>query len=185
MSGPLWQLDGDATSLIRQDLKTLVFIGLCLVFLTPIHILAKVSSWAHRTTPFQGRHADLRVLVNTLAHGFKSHKSLKVIVYLNDLYMQDLKAILGLFEAPSCCVSFEERWLLWDGCPAERPHVLGKSEANYKRFIEQAAEEVGNKIILSVPPSLEELEIDTTDDGDVRGNKIIVKRRRLWLEEVL
>ncbi|KAJ5166865.1 uncharacterized protein N7482_005646 [Penicillium canariense] len=125
-----------------------------------------------------------KALVDTLTHGFKSRKSLNIIVYLDDLYLQDLKAIIGLFEAPSCSISFEERWLQWSG-RVVRTHVVGKYEADYKRFVEHAAEEAGHNLLLAVSPSLEEFEVDMTDDGDTRGNKIIGKRRRVWLEEVL
>lgn len=182
MSGPLVQVDGDVIPLMRQHLGVSVLVGLFLVIFGPIYALVKVAGWAHRATPFQGRHADLRTLVGTLKFGFKSRKYLRVIVYLDDLYLQDLKAIIDLLEPTSCSIAFEERWLQWH-YPAVRSRVVGKYEADFKTFVEHAAEEVGSNLILAVSPSLEGFEVDMTDDGDTRGNKIIGKRRRVWLEE--
>lgn len=161
-----------------------MLIGLALAIYAPIYTLVKVTSWTHRAIPFQGRHVDLQTLIGTLKHGFKSRTSLKVIIYLDDLYLRDLKAIMGLFEATSCSISFEERWLQWH-YPAVRSVVLGKYETDFRRFVEHAAKEAGNKPLFAVSPNLEEFEVDMTDDGDTRGNKIIGKRRRVWLEEVL
>ncbi|KAJ5975031.1 hypothetical protein N7481_008738 [Penicillium waksmanii] len=184
MSGPLVQVDEDVVPLIRQHLGVSVLVGVFLVIFAPIYALVKVAGWAHRATPFQGRHAYLQALVGTLKYEFKSRKSLNVIVYLDDLYLQDLKAIIGLFEATSCSIMFEERWLQWH-YPAVRSRVVGKYEADYKIFVEHAAEEAGNNVLLAISPSLEEFEVDETDDGDTRGNKIIGKRRRVWLGEDL
>lgn len=98
--------------------------------------------------------------------------------------MQDLKAILGLLEASSCSISFEERWLQWH-YRAVRSRVVGKYEANLRSFVEHAIKEVGNNLLLTVSPSLEKFEVEMTDECDTRGYKIIGKRRRIWLEEDL
>lgn len=79
----------------------------------PSICLAKLASLVHRSVPFQKRHADLQALINTIALGFKSRRSLKIILYLNDLYLQDLKIILDLFEAPSGSISLEEVGSQW------------------------------------------------------------------------
>lgn len=154
------------------------------MILAPLFALAKLASWVHRTGPFQRRHADLQALVDTLARGFRSCKSLKIILYLNDLYLPDLEIILRLFEEPSCSITLEERWIQWH-YPVMRERVMEKYEVDYKALVEAAAKEAGHNLLSTVSPSLEEFEVDETDDTDTRGSKIIGKRRRVWVEESL
>lgn len=184
ISGPLIETEGDVFTLLREHAAVAVLIGLSMCVLAPVFALAKLASWVHRTGPFQRRHADLHALVDTLAHGLRGCKSLKIILYLNDLYLQDLKIILRLFEAPSCSITLEERWIQWD-YPVMRDRVLEKYEVDYRTFVEAAAKEVGHNLLLTVSPSVEEFEVDETDDGDTRGSKIIGNRRRVWVEEYL
>lgn len=182
VSGPLIETEGNVVPLLREHPVVMVFIGLCVCIYAPVFALAKLASWIHRTSPFQRRHADLQALVDTLAHGFRSRKSLKIYLYLNDLYLQDLAIILRLFEAPSCSITLEERWIQWH-YPVMPERVRENYETNYKSFIAAAAEEARHNLLLAVSPKLENFEVDETDVTDTRGSKIIGKRRRTWIEE--
>lgn len=184
VSGPLIEIEGDMGFLLREKPAVVVLIAVCVGFYAPIFASAKLASWIHRISPFQRRHADLQALVDTLAHGFRSRKSLKIILYLNDLFSQDLAIILRLFESPSCSITLEERWIQWHYPP--NPEVVRKNyEVNYRPLIAAAAAEARHSLLLAVPPELETFELDETDDTDTRGSKIIGKRRRMWIEEPL
>lgn len=184
VSGPLIETQGNMVPLLREHPAVMMFIGLCVGIYAPVFALAKSASWIHRTAPFQRRHADLQALVDTLAHGFRSRKSLKIIIYLNDLYLQDLSIILRLFEAPSGSFTLEERWIQWH-YPVMQDRVWENYEANYKSLIPAAAEEVRHNPLLAVSPKLDIFEVDETDDSNTLGSKIIGKRRRIWIEESL
>lgn len=184
VSGPLIETEGNVAPTLRKHPEAMVFMALCVCIIGPLFALAKLASWIHRTSPFQRRHTDLQALVDTLVYGLRSCKSLKIILYLNDLYLQDLVIILRLFEAPSCSITLEERWIQWH-YPVMRERVWGNYEANYKSLIAAAAEEARHNLLLAVSPKLEIFEVDETDDGHTLGSKIIGKRRRIWVEESL
>jgi hypothetical protein len=178
--GPLIQTEGDMLAALREHPKVLVPIGLFLCIYAPVFALGKLASWAHRSVPFQRRHADLQGLVDILTHRFRSRKSLKIILYLDDLFLPDLRIILGLLKAPSCSITLDERWIQWE-YPVIRERVIGNYERDYKSFVEAALKDIGYPF-LSTGPSLEQFEVDETDDASTMGSKIIGKRQRNWLE---
>lgn len=160
----------------------ILLIVMYLCVFTPLAGLAGVAGWVHRTGPFRGkRDADLQVLVDTVVRGFRSRKHLKIVLCLDDLFLQDLKILLGLFKTPCGTITLEEWWTQWH-YPVSRELVLANYEMHYKHFVRAAAEEAGHTWFLTVCPSSEEFEVDETDDCDVRGSKIIGKWRRVWLE---
>lgn len=178
--GPLMKMEGDILSTLREHPKVLLPIGLFLFIYVPIFTLGKLASWAHRSVPFQGRHADLQGLVDILTHRFRIRKSLKIILYLDDLFLPDLRIILGLLKAPSCSITLDERWIQWQ-YPVIRERVIENYERDYKSFVEAALKDTGCPF-LSIGPSLAQFEVEETDDFSTIGSKIIGKRQRTWLE---
>lgn len=153
--------------------------GLCVS--VPIAIACCLAGWVHRTGPFRGkRHSDLQALVDTVARRSRSHKHVKIILYLEHLTLEDLKIILGLFETPCCPITLEEWWTQWL-YPVRKDRVKENYQKRYKNLVSTAAEAAGHKWLLTVCPSTDEFEMDETDDRDVGGPKVIGKRRRVWL----
>lgn len=173
----------------RERSIGLVLFGLIYYAGVSVMALAKLASLVHRSMSFQKRHVDLQTLIKTIALGFRSRKSLKIILYLNDLYFQDLKIILDLFEAPSGSISLEERWILLEEPwiqvhhPNTQERMVRNYEVEYKGLVGAATQEAGHELLSTVCPSLEELDVSyDSDDFDKRGRKILGRRRRVWLD---
>ncbi|KAJ5825755.1 hypothetical protein N7474_002893 [Penicillium riverlandense] len=180
VNGPLIVTGDNAPPLIKQP-KLLILIGLIVCIVGPAFALAKLASWVHRSAPFQKRHVDLRDLVNTITFGFRSRKSLKIVLYLEDLCLQDLKIILDLFEAPFGSISLEERWIQRQH-PLFGHRVMEQYEIDYKKTVDAATQESGHMLLSTICPSLEEYEVYETEFVDKRGCEMIGKRRRVWLD---
>lgn len=184
VSGPFIEMDGGIVPLIKEQPKILVLIGLFVCIAGPVIALGMLANLIHKNVPFQRRHSELQAIIDTLLNDFRSRKSLKIILYLNDLFLQDLRIILGLFKASSCSITFEERWIQWY-YPVIRDRVIEQYEVDYRKFVEAATKEAGQHFFPTVCPTFEEFEVEETDDGDTRGSKIIGKRKRTWLEDDL
>ena len=182
LRGPLVEIEGGVRSLIRGNPGEILVLGLAVCATAPIYALASTANWAHRITPFQGRHANLQSLVDVIANGFTTCHFLKIVLYLDDLYSQDLSIILGLFKASCSSIELEERWMQWH-YPPMRHVVMRNYDVNYRAFVGAAIEEAGHKWRFSVLPSSDEFQLEESDDGDVRGSKIVAQRQRLWLEK--
>lgn len=181
LRGPLVEIEGDVVFFIRKFPGLSLLTGLAVCVLGPVYALAGMVKWAHRISPFQERHANLQSLVDFIASEFKSCHFLKIVLYLDDLYSQGLNIILGLFKAPCSSIELEERWVQWHW-PPMRHVVIQNYDDNYRTFAGAAIEEAGHRLRFSVLPSSDEFQIEESDDGDVRGSKIVGKRQRLWLE---
>ncbi|GIK03437.1 hypothetical protein Aspvir_007506 [Aspergillus viridinutans] len=172
------KLDSGLWALVRNDtLRLLTTISLAVPAVGFLH----AAGWAHRTGPFhRDRDAAIHALIDTILRGVESHKQLKIILHLDNLYLRDLKIMLRLLQMPASTVTLEEWWLYWS-ISDEPEKARDDYEATYKHFVQKAAEESGQTRLLTVCPLSDTFEIDETDDGDTRGIKYIRKRRRVWV----
>lgn len=150
--------------------------GLMLVVsavLSPFVFLGYSASRVCRraATFYSKRDSDLPALVDTILHGFKTCKHLKAILYLDNLDLQDVEIILGLFNMPNCSITLEEWWEIPRRGPM-REAALAIYDERYKNFIPAAAEESGHKWFMSVCPSLERIYFQRVED--------IMTRQRVW-----
>jgi hypothetical protein len=145
--------------------------------------LASVSQLAARISgivPFhRKRHTDLQALVDLLVQTLGSGTHMKTIVYLEHLHLEDLAIVLGLLNLRRGPTTFEMVWTSWHPYGMGLQYMKEKYEKHYKNLVMSAAEQAGCIEILSIPP---ELDVDETDERDVRGSQYIGRSRRTWTE---
>ncbi|RAO67210.1 uncharacterized protein BHQ10_003222 [Talaromyces amestolkiae] len=161
----------------RSMLWDLLFL-LCIDI--PIAGVAQLAARISAIAPYQGkRHTDLQALVDLLVQAPGSGTNMKIIVYLEHMHLEDLAIVLGLLNLRRGPTTFEEVWTSWLPHGMDLEHMKEKYEKHYRNLVVSAAEQAGCIEILNIPP---ELDVDETDEGDIRGTQYIMRSRRTWTE---
>lgn len=128
---------GYHSSLLRD-----LLLFLCIAI--PLAKVAQLAALISGIVPFQGkRHTGLQALVNLLVRAPGSGTHMKIIVYSEHLYLQDLAIVLGLLNLRSGPTTLEEVWASWNPYHVGLKYMKENYEKRYENLVMSAAEQAG------------------------------------------
>ncbi|KAJ5819953.1 hypothetical protein N7474_005544 [Penicillium riverlandense] len=156
-----------------------LFFLLCIIL--PLAYVAQLAGRLSGIMPFQGkRHSDLQALIDLLVQAPGSDAHLKLIIYLEDLHLQDLAIVLRLLNLRWGPTTLEEVWFAWHySYEMVRQYTKEEYDKHYKNLVMTAAEQAGCLEILGIPA---EFDVEETHREDVRGTQHVGRSRRTWIE---